>query len=194
MQSGQKSSALPIIAVTLVHAGTQTLNICRPSGTNPLLLGRYLHACAIIFDRPLNSFIRFAALSGGGWLFDCALLMLLAQFGLPLGIANFVSSATAALAVFLASRFLVFDSAKQPIVSRAAVYVGYQALAIFAASLLIGPASSWAGTWAEMAGFSLSAQWMSFCGKVIITPPQLVANFMVSRFLIQTFKRRISYD
>lgn len=142
----------------------------------------------------MKSFLRFVALSGGGWLLDCGLLLALTGMGMPLGGANFISSATAALTVFLVSRLLVFTPGSGGVWSRAALYLGYQTIGILAASMLIGPAAAWAAGIADWAGHPLpSAQAASFFGKVFITPPQLVANFLVSRYLIQHFQRPIHH-
>lgn len=141
----------------------------------------------------VKPFLRFVALSGGGWLLDCGLLLAITHLGMPLGGANFISSATAALTVFLVSRFLVFAPTSDAVWSRAALYLGYQTIGILAASMLIGPASAWAAGIAEWAGHPLSTQLASFFGKVFITPPQLVANFLVSRYLIQHFQRPIHH-
>ena len=137
----------------------------------------------------MKAFLRFALLSGGGWLLDCALLLLLTHLGLALGVSNVISSVTAAITVFLVSRVLVFEAVATPALSRAALYLGYQAFSIFIASVLIVPAAG-LGRWAaESAGMVVGTALASFLGKVIITPPQLVANFLVSKFLIQHFRR-----
>lgn len=139
-----------------------------------------------------RAFVRFVGLSGSGWLLDLGLLMLLSRgLGLPLGVANMLSSATAALAVFLVSRHLVFDAAPGRVAARALVYLGYQVIGIFLASLLIGPAATLAGRLGALVGLQPAAGALAFWGKVFITPPQLVANFLISRFLIQ---RRLAAD
>lgn len=123
---------------------------------------------------------------------DCAILLCLTRLTVPLGIANFISSATAALTVFLISRLFVFNAGSGPVWSRAIMYLVYQTLSIFLASLLIRPAAGLGRSAAEACGLVVTTQLASFLGKIIITPPQLLANFMVSKFLIQHFRQRPS--
>jgi putative flippase GtrA len=137
----------------------------------------------------VKSFLRFAFLSGGGWLLDCAILLCLTHLTVPLGLANFLSSATAAVTVFLVSRLFVFRGTRTPALSRAAMYLAYQTASILLASALIGPAAGLGRSLAETGGWVITAQMAYFLGKILITPPQLVANFLVSKFLIQHFRR-----
>lgn len=136
----------------------------------------------------MKAFFRFALLSGGGWLLDCGILLALTRMGVALGIANFVSSATAALTVFFVSRLLVFERGNSPALSRAALYLAYQSISILLASTLIGPAAQLGRFLGELAGLTVTTQLASFFGKVLITPPQLMANFLVSKYLIQHFR------
>jgi putative flippase GtrA len=61
----------------------------------------------------LRVFLRFAGLSGLGWLLDMAVLLaLVGLLGLPPFLANIASSCAAALSVFLISRLVIFDGAR----------------------------------------------------------------------------------
>ena len=132
----------------------------------------------------MKNFLKFGTLSGGGWLLDCGILLLLSQsVGIAISLANFISSSTAALIVFTVSRFLVFDATPEKSFLKTILYFGYTCGVIFAASTVIGPvlrliryASQYLEIWP-------TAGQAAFLAKVLITPPQLLANFMVSRYL-----------
>lgn len=132
----------------------------------------------------ISKFLRFGALSGGGWLLDCTLLLLLtALMSFPVHAANFVSSATAALTVFVVSRYLVFSGADAPLAGRVLAYFAYTACVIFLASAAIAGIRGGLVRIAQHFDWSLDPQALTFWAKVVITPPQLVANFLMSRLL-----------
>ena len=134
----------------------------------------------------MKSFLQFGALSGGGWLLDAGLLLLLSQsFGMPLAAANVISSSTAALTVFTVSRFVIFHPVVERPWLRTALYAGYTLGVIAAASAVIAPIAGGVQRTAEYLAFLLTAGEISFLAKVIITPPQLLANFFMSRYLAE---------
>jgi putative flippase GtrA len=141
----------------------------------------------------MPAFLRFVLLSGGGWLLDVALLLALSRIlTMPLGIANFLSSSIASLTVFFFSRHTVFRAASGGLMQRALVYLAYQAAGILLASMAVNALAAWAAFHMTAWGWTPTPAWAAFSGKVLITPPQLVANFFISRFLIQTKLR--SYE
>lgn len=110
-----------------------------------------------------------------------------------LGVANFASSLVAALGVFMVSRWLVFKPARVSVFPEALFYSGYQVLNILLASMLIGPVAKIARAGLQAFGWLPDLEWIAFTGKVLVTPPQLVCNFMVSRFLVQYWRRPSSH-
>lgn len=137
-------------------------------------------------DRParLRLFLRFAALSGAGWLLDASLLLgLVGIVGMPPVGANIISSCTAALTVFLVSRQRLFTKASHHFALRVVVYVAYSLTLILIASLavqfLVRQLAPWLATWSSVDP-TLGA---AAVAKVIVTPPQLMMNFFMSRFL-----------
>lgn len=141
----------------------------------------------------MKYFIRFAILSGGGWLLDCVLLLLLVHLGSGLGLSNFASSMVAGVTVFLVSRRLVFDTANSPVLGSAVFYMTYQVFSILVISLIIGPVAMSAREGLEAFGVFLNIGWTSFLGKVLLTPPQLLANFFMSRLLVKYWRRSSSH-
>lgn len=137
----------------------------------------------------MKHFIRFAVLSGGGWLLDCLLLLLLVQMGSGLGPSNFASSMVAGLTVFLLSRGLVFESPESPVLGGTLFYMIYQIFCILVVSMLIGPVAVSGREALEAFGIFPNVAWTSFLGKVLLTPPQLAANFLLSRYLVEYWRR-----
>jgi len=134
----------------------------------------------------LRSFLQFGLLSGGGWLLDCTLLLLLSQgAGIDISLANVVSSITAALAVFTVSRLHIFEPAARRPLLRTVAYAVYTLLVIAAASALLRPLVAWLELAARQLAIMPSAAELSFAAKVLVTPPQLLANFFMSRYLSQ---------
>lgn len=121
---------------------------------------------------------------------DCFLLLIIAGgFGVSPQPANFLSSSIAALTVFTVSRFLVFTPAGDDYRLKTLVYAIYTLLVILAASALIGAAHDLSYTLTEASGISLSQPEHLFMAKVFITPPQLLANYLMSRYLIERLGR-----
>ena len=129
-------------------------------------------------------FLQFAGLSGLGWLLDISILLtLVSAFKLDPSLANMVSSCTAALAVFLLSRELIFNKASKVLSLRITIYLIYTLSVIVVASIAIGMivpilrplAGNIIGEWTLVALVGVA--------KIIVTPPQLIMNFYMSRFI-----------
>ena len=65
------------------------------------------------------------------------------------------------------------------------MYVWYTLGVIAAASGIIGPIAGGVQRAADHFTLVLTAGHVSFLAKVIVTPPQLLANFFMSRFLAE---------
>lgn len=133
----------------------------------------------------MKRFLKFGAISGLGWLLDFTLLMVLVHAGVPAAIANFISASIAALSVFVISRHLVFERAKGAVARRLLGYFAYTLAMITLASLAIGPVIWLIGRTAEAAGLEPGRQILAALGKIAITPPLLIANFLTARHLSQ---------
>ncbi len=130
------------------------------------------------------SFMKFAGISGLGWLLDITIfLTLVSVFKLELFQANTVSSCTAALVVFLLSREFIFHKTSKVLLLRVAIYLTYTLIVIFVASMVIGIIVSILRPLAE----NIIDKWMMIVlagtAKVIVTPPQLILNYYMSRFI-----------
>lgn len=138
----------------------------------------------------LVAFTKFGGLSGLGWLSDTAILLCLVQFaGLAPFAANLISSGIAALGVFLISRKVIFARAPGRIGLRVAAYLAYIVLMICVASVGMRLVAEWTKGLSDAYQLALPAVVMAAFAKVVVTPPQLVLNFLVSRFIIERWIR-----
>jgi putative flippase GtrA len=134
----------------------------------------------------MQKFIKFGIFSGGGWLLDCGLLLFLTQsIGTALSVANFISSSVAALTVFTISRILIFQPSESYPLLKTLIYFCYTCGIIVAASAVIGPIAWLLQHAAEYFSIELTRGNISFLAKVLITPPQLLLNFFMSRYLAE---------
>lgn len=129
----------------------------------------------------LQQFVRFAGLSGAGWVLDTVQLLVLTQMGHihPI-VANTVSSCVAAGMVFLVSRTRIHGGEQEGVSGRVGIYIAYTLVLILVASCVLSVLVRY------LTGLHLP--WLSgdallLVAKIMITPPQLICNFFVSRFV-----------
>ena len=138
----------------------------------------------------LPQFLRFAAIAGAGWLLDAVILLtLVATAGMRPGWANVFSSCTAALSVFMVSRQTLFSRAPRWLLARVAAYLAYTLCLIFLASLGVELLVWLLAPWIGDGPFGPPAIVSTAIAKVLVTPPQLLCNFLVARHLSE---RRVS--
>lgn len=132
----------------------------------------------------LAAFLKFGGLSGMGWLLDFALLLsMVGVLGVPPFIANVISSSIAALTVFLVSRRFIFDRSEGALGTRIAVYLLYTLCLITAAAGAMALIIHVLAGLGQANGYAPSAAVLTACAKVLITPPQLLLNFLMSRHM-----------
>ena len=132
----------------------------------------------------LAAFLKFGGLSGMGWLLDFALLLsMVGVLGVPPFLANVISSSTAALTVFLLSRRFIFDRGEGGLGTRIAVYLLYTLCLITAAAWAMTLIIQLLAGLAQANGYAPSPAVLTACAKVLVTPPQLLLNFLMSRHM-----------
>ena len=132
----------------------------------------------------LAAFLKCGGLSGMGWLLDLALLLsMVGALGAPPFVANIVSSSTAALTVFLLSRRYIFDRSEGALGTRVAVYLLYTLCLITVAAGVMTVIIQVLAGLAQANGYAPSRAVLTACAKVLITPPQLLLNFLMSRHM-----------
>ena len=121
---------------------------------------------------------HFIILSGCGWLLDLFLLFFLIQaVGWPLEAANLASSLIAAAFVYHIAHDRIHGGARHGRRTRLATYLCYTLGVIILASFLLGVVGSLYGKY-------LTSTWLvALLAKISITPPQLICNYLVSRFI-----------
>jgi putative flippase GtrA len=119
--------------------------------------------------------VRFALVAGCGWLIDAACLVTFSRFA-PAGLANVASSLIAAAFVYAVAHRYVHDGHPALVGVRLALYVCYTLVLIVGASFaLVGVIGAIRAYVPQSAAI--------ICAKVVITPPQFVCNFLMSRAL-----------
>ncbi len=132
----------------------------------------------------LLAFLKFGGLSGVGWLLDFTLLLsMVSGLGLPPFVANVISSSTAALTVFLVSRRFIFARNEGALGTRIAAYFVYTLCVIAAAALAMTFIIRVLNGLALAYGDAPSSTLLTAVAKVLVTPPQLLMNFVMSRYL-----------
>ncbi len=128
--------------------------------------------------------LKFGGLSGMGWLLDFTLLLsMVGGLGMPPFAANVISSSTAALMVFLVSRRLIFDRSEGALGTRIAVYLLYTLCLITAAAWAMTLIMGGLAGLAQAYGHDPSRALLTAAAKVLVTPPQLLLNFLMSRHM-----------
>ena len=140
----------------------------------------------------LSAFLKFGGLSGAGWLLDFALLLsMVGVLGMPPLLANIVSSCTAARTVVRRRRRFIFDGKEGALGTRIAVYLLYQLCLITVAAWVLALLIGGLGALAQANGFDPSPAALTAAAKVLVTPPQLLLNFLMSRTMSErTMARR----
>jgi putative flippase GtrA len=128
----------------------------------------------------------FILLSGLGWLLDTGCLLLLTYQNIEIGIANFFSSLIAASFVFFISRKLIFSASTPKIIREYLTYISYTIIIVLIASWGIHELGEWLKTlsiWEDSQFYNTGL--IPLIAKVLITPPQLILNFIVAKLLIE---------
>lgn len=107
------------------------------------------------------------------------------NYGVHLSVSNFMSSSIASITVYMISSFLIFNSSGGQSIKKTVVYFCYTSTIIVLASIVIGPVAWLLRMGAEYAVIGVTSVEIAFFAKVLITPPQLIANFFMSRYLAE---------
>ena len=113
--------------------------------------------------------------AGSGWIIDAVCLLALSRFA-PVGLANLASSSLAATFVYLVAHRYVHDGRAGLVGLRLGAYVAYTLVVILAASAALAAVAAAIHAYVE-------APLRLICAKVLITPPQFVCNFLMSRLI-----------
>jgi putative flippase GtrA len=127
----------------------------------------------------VKTFLKFALVSGAGWLCDASVFWVLIRFvDVSPPIANFVSSYVGLTFVYITSLRLVFHKNDRRRGRFLLLYWGYQLLSILTYSLAIGRLAQLLGA-LDMMHPGLAGMG----AKVLVTPLNLGTNFLFLRVL-----------
>ena len=124
-----------------------------------------------------SAMLRFALVAGFGWSLDALILFAAVRLaGAPPGPANMLSSLTAAAFVYLVAHRRVHGGQLDLVPLRLGLYVAYTVGLVTLMSFLLA--------WIVQAlQARLPAPAALLAAKVLVTPPQFLCNFLVSRRL-----------
>ena len=114
--------------------------------------------------------LKFAVVSGSGWLIDFSIFTFLNFIGFPVWLANFLGATTAVIFVFLVSVRNVFRYGGDYILYKLIKYVIYQFVAISVASILID-------------FIAMQFNTPPLIAKIIVTPLTFYANFLFMGYI-----------
>lgn len=127
----------------------------------------------------LNKFLRFALISGVGWLIDFSVYTALTHLtSIPVAAANYLSTLPAITYVFLIStrKLLSCKTDRASKLTKYLAYALYQLVLVTVASFAMQALAS------ALAGFLPYAK---LAAKVLMTPFTMVANFFVLRAIAE---------
>ncbi len=146
---------------------------------------------------PSRSFLRFAVVSGVGWLIDVGTTMALVEVGASPFWASLVGAATAVTFVYFVALRSVFQVDERLGARGFPPYVVWQVCAISAASVLVSVLAGWlapvSAAMLERLGSDASFDpltWAAGAAKALVTPLTLLANFLFMRWLTVRIQSR----
>lgn len=145
----------------------------------------------------LRTFLRFAAVSGTGWLIDVCLTVILVAIGAAPLFGSLIGSAVAVTFVYTVSLRSVFSIDGRLGVRAFPLYLVWQVFSITAASFLVAFLAYLLVPW--VSELSQSATWVgagdplataSGLSKGLVTPVTLAANFLFFQWLTNFLRNR----
>ncbi|WP_011296914.1 GtrA family protein [Cupriavidus necator] len=136
----------------------------------------------------IRLFLGFALLSGVGWLCDMLTFVLLDRvFGVPVFVANMVSSYVGVTFVWFASLKAVFSQQSSHHSGFLLIYWGFQFCSILLYSQLMHFTANTLHAWPGIAPLAVG---VGILAKIIITPFNLVTNFLFMKLLVRFMDKK----
>ena len=134
----------------------------------------------------LKKFLYFALLSGLGWLLDFSTFTVLLKFNVLDFIANFVSSYVGVTFVWFTSLRMVFSQSGKSRMTFLLIYWGFQFISISVYSQLLHMVAS---TFSDAGFLAKISNNPGVAAKIIVTPFNLVTNFLFMRYLTHFLRK-----
>ncbi len=135
----------------------------------------------------IKTFLGFVVLSGMGWVCDFATYTLLVQGYLGVDaspfVANFISSYAGVTFVYATALRLVFNKVTDKHTLFLSCYWGYQFVSILAYSAILNSVVTWTLEVEFFASLMDIQYYAGIVGKIIITPFNLITNFIFMKYL-----------
>jgi putative flippase GtrA len=125
----------------------------------------------------INIMKNFGLIAGLGWIFDVFIFISILNFTkIPISGANILSSFFAASVVYIITHAFLYRSGRRSLGGRLTLYLLYTAAIILSMSVALDML-------ARVLAPNIGRSQALLMAKVLITPPQFLLNFMVSRYL-----------
>lgn len=136
----------------------------------------------------IKSFLAFSAISGLGWLIDFTIFTLLVLIlNIQTYTANFITSYIGITFVWFVSLGAVFQSKKNPLSIYIIIYWCFQFISILFFSKII---QEIAAVLQHLIYFSESHKSVNIISKILVTPINLVTNFIFMQQLVKFLKSK----
>lgn len=142
--------------------------------------------------RLLKKLLRFAAVSGVGWLVDLAVYAVLTKvFLFSVLAANYLSSAVSVTFVFFVSTRHVLENRNKriPTARKYLYYLTYQLILVTLVSLLATLIDRYLAAQPWVQSLPPLAENTKLAAKLLITPVTMVCNFFVLKLLTEGVRR-----
>lgn len=131
--------------------------------------------------------LKFATISGVGWLLDTAVYMFLVTYvGMGVFLANIAGGVVGGAFAFVTAHRFVFGGGAGKFKSKLTIYVIYTAMLVIIASGLVDLTAEGLRHVANYAQLLIAWPLIAFLAKCLITPALLATNFLVARALSRT--------
>jgi putative flippase GtrA len=131
--------------------------------------------------------LKFATLSGIGWLLDTAVYMSLVTYvGMGVFLANIAGGVCGGAFAFVTAHRFVFGEGPGKLTSKLTIYVIYTAMLVIIASGLVDLTAEGLRYLANSVQLPIAWPLIAFLAKCLITPLLLATNFFVARALSRT--------
>ena len=147
-------------------------------------MSNFIDTIFFITDRVGNIF-RFSLISGFGWLLDMFTYLILTKLSYSLELSNFLSSFVGITFVWFVSLSTLFQSKLSNYGYTFLMYWGFQFISIFTYSKLLKIIFLILSEYLDFGLFFT----ISIIAKILITPFNLLTNYLFLRFLISHVNR-----
>lgn len=143
-------------------------------------------------NRLRSKFLKFAGVSGVGWLLSVVTIWMLARTDLfGLFVSNFIGDLIALFLVFWFSWETIFFHGKTFLARKFILFLSARLVLIFVFSLMIDVLAKTIADLLFYASLQLDAAKVAVIAKILVTPFFLLLNFGIGFWVIEKYKNQV---